>query len=77
VEELLAYLVRALVDEPDAVEVGSFAEDERTTVLELRVAERDQGKVIGRGGRTISALRTVMRACGARGERRVLVDLVD
>jgi predicted RNA-binding protein YlqC (UPF0109 family) len=77
VEELLAYLARALVDEPEAVEVESFEEDDGTVVLELRVAEGDAGKVIGRGGRTVAALRNVMKACSVKQGRRVLVDVVD
>ena len=76
-EELLAYLARALVDEPEAVEVESFEEDDGTVVLGLRVAEGDAGKVIGRGGRTVAALRNVMKACSVKQGRRVLVDVVD
>ena len=76
-EELLAYLARALVDEPEAVQVESFEEDDGTVVLELRVAEGDAGKVIGRGGRTVAALRNVMKACSVKQGRRVLVDVVD
>jgi predicted RNA-binding protein YlqC (UPF0109 family) len=77
VEELLAYLARTLVDEPDQVSVESFEEDDGTLVLELQVAEHDAGKVIGRGGRTVAALRTVIKASAVRHERRVLVDVVD
>jgi len=77
VEELLAYLARSLVDDPGAVDVESFEEDDGTIVLELRVAPDDTGKVIGRGGRTVAALRTVMKAAAVREERRVLVDVVD
>ena len=76
-EDLLAYLARALVDEPDEVEVEGFEEDDGTIVLELRVAPEDTGKVIGRGGRTISALRTVVKASSVRENRRVLVDVID
>jgi uncharacterized protein len=75
--ELLEYLTRALVDSPDAVSVESFEEDDGTVVLELRVAEDDVGKVIGRGGRTVNALRTVVRAASVRHGRRVLVDVID
>ena len=71
------YLARSLVDAPDQVSVESFEEDDGTLVLELHVAEDDTGKVIGRGGRTVAALRTVIKACSARHERRVLVDVVD
>ena len=76
-EDLLAYLARALVDEPDEVEVDGFEEDDGTVVLELRVAAEDTGKVIGRGGRTIAALRTVVKASSVRENRRVLVDVID
>lgn len=75
--ELLEYLARALVDEPDEVSVESFEQDDGTIVLELRVSERETGKVIGRGGRTVNALRAIVRACSVRQERRVLVDVVD
>jgi uncharacterized protein len=77
VKELLEYLARALVDEPEAVEVEQFEEDDGTVVLELAVAEDDYGKVIGRGGRTAHALRTVVKAAAVRENRRVLVDIVD
>jgi uncharacterized protein len=77
VEELLAYLARMLVDKPDEVHVESFEEDDGTVVLELEVAEDETGRVIGRGGRTIAALRTVMRAAAVRHDCRVLVDVVD
>jgi uncharacterized protein len=77
VEDLLAYLARSLVDSPDEVSVDSFEEDDGTIVLELRVAEDDAGKVIGRGGRTVAALRTVMKAAAVRQGTRVLVDVVD
>ena len=76
-EALLEYLARSLVDAPDEVSVDSFEEDDGTLVLELHVAEDDTGKVIGRGGRTVAALRTVMKAASVRDGRRVLVDVVD
>ena len=76
-EDLLAYLARALVDDPDAVEVEGFEEDDGTIVLELRVAPEDTGKVIGRGGRTVSALRTLVKASSVKEGRRVLVDVID
>jgi uncharacterized protein len=74
---LLEALVRALVDAPDAVKVEDFTEDDGTVVLELSVAEDDYGTVIGRGGRTANALRTVVKAAAVRDGRRVLVDIVD
>ena len=75
-DELLEFLAKSLVDDQDAVSVTGVEEDD-ALVLELRVAEDDTGQVIGRRGRTISALRTVMRAAGASQDQRVLVDLVD
>jgi predicted RNA-binding protein YlqC (UPF0109 family) len=76
-KELLEYLAKALVEEPDAVEVEQFEEDDGTVVLELAVAEDDYGTVIGRGGRTANALRAVVRAAAVKENRRVLVDIVD
>ena len=75
--ELLDYLARGLVDEPEQVSVEEFEEDDGTIVLELSVAEDDYGKVIGRGGRTANALRTVVKAAATGQERRVLLDIVD
>jgi uncharacterized protein len=77
VEDLLEFLARALVDNPDEVRVEGFDEDDGTIVLEVHCAEDDVGKVIGRGGRTVSSLRTVMRAVASRRDERVLVDVVD
>ena len=76
-EDLLEYLARSLVDDPDAVSVESFTEDDGTVVLELQVGADDTGKVIGRGGRTISALRTVVKAASVKENKRVLVDVLD
>ena len=76
-KELLEYLARSLVDRPDEVSVESFEEDDGTLVLELHVADDDTGKVIGRGGRTVAALRTVVKAAAVRDGQRVLVDVVD
>ena len=76
-KEFLEELARSLVDEPSAVEVEQFEEEDGTVVLELAVDAEDYGKVIGRGGRTANALRTVVKACAVREERRVLVDIVD
>ena len=75
--ELLVYLARQLVDEPDRVEVEEFEEDDGTLVLEISVADDDYGKVIGRGGRTAQALRTVVKAAAVRERQRVLVDIVE
>jgi predicted RNA-binding protein YlqC (UPF0109 family) len=77
VRELLVYLAQRLVDEPDKVEVEQFEEDDGTLVLELSVGDDDYGKVIGRGGRTAQALRTVVKAAAVKDNRRVLVDIVE
>ena len=76
-KDLIEYLTKALVDEPEAVSVEAFEDEDGTMVFELHVAEDDVGKVIGRGGRTVNALRTVVRAAAAGENRRVLVDVVD
>jgi uncharacterized protein len=76
-KQLLEYLARGLVDSPDDVEVVEVAEDDTTTVLELSVGEDDYGNVIGRGGRTASALRTIIKSAAQREKRRVFVDIVD
>ena len=72
--ELLAHLARNLVDEPDAVEVEEVHR-EGVTILQLRVAKEDVGKVIGRGGRIVRSLRTVLRAAAVRDGRRVLLEV--
>jgi predicted RNA-binding protein YlqC (UPF0109 family) len=77
VRDLLFYLARALVDQPDRVKVEEFEEDDGTLVLELSVHEDDYGQVIGRGGRTAQALRTVIKAAAVKDNRRVLVDIVE
>jgi uncharacterized protein len=77
VRDLLVYLARALVDNPERVKVEEFEEDDGTLVLELSVAEDDYGQVIGRGGRTAQALRTVVKAAAVKDNRRVLVDIVE
>jgi predicted RNA-binding protein YlqC (UPF0109 family) len=76
-QALLEYLARSLVDDPEAVEVESFEEDDGTVVLELAVGEDDYGKIIGRGGRTANAIRSVVKAAAVREDRKVLVDIVD
>jgi predicted RNA-binding protein YlqC (UPF0109 family) len=75
--ELLEYLAEGLVDEPEKVSVEQFEGDGGTVVLELCVAPEDYGKVIGRGGRTAHALRTVVKAAATGEGCHVLVDIVD
>jgi hypothetical protein len=75
--ELLESLTRGLVDEPGAVVVKETLEDDGAAVLEVSLAQGDYGSVIGRGGRTAGALRTIVKAAAARQRRRVFVDIVD
>jgi predicted RNA-binding protein YlqC (UPF0109 family) len=74
--ELLAYLARELVDEPEAVRVEE-AEEDGALVLRLHVAADDLGKVIGRRGRIARSLRTIARAAAAHSDRRVLFEIVE
>ena len=75
--ELLEFLARSLVADPDAVEVTEVEEIDGEVVLEVEVAEDDLGRVIGRGGRVANALRSVMKAAATREEKRVVVDILD
>jgi predicted RNA-binding protein YlqC (UPF0109 family) len=76
-KDLLDYLVRELVDDPDAVRVEQV-DDDRGVLLTLRVAQDDMGQVIGRGGPTARALRIVMKAAGMRaGIHHTGVEIVD
>jgi len=77
VVELLAELARRLVDEPDAVRVEQLEEEDGTLVLRLHVAEGDIGKVIGRQGRLVRALRTVVRAGGVVEGRRLALEIAE
>jgi hypothetical protein len=74
--EIVEYLARRLVDEPEAVRVEEVERD-GAIVLQLHVAKDDVGKVIGRQGRIARALRTVVRASAARREQRVLLEIVE
>jgi predicted RNA-binding protein YlqC (UPF0109 family) len=74
--DLVVYVARQLVDEPDAVRVEELEQD-GDVVLRLYVAEGDKGKVIGRQGRIVRALRTVVRASAGGTDRRVLLEIVE
>jgi uncharacterized protein len=74
--ELVEYLVRALVEDPDAVQVEEL-EENGDVVLEVTVAADDLGRVIGSGGRIANAIRTVARAAATKEERRVLVEILE
>ena len=75
-KEVLEYVARNLVDDPDTVEV-TVVEGERSMILQLRVAPDDMGKVIGKGGRTARAIRSVVRAAGTRQGVSTLVEIVE
>ncbi len=74
--ELIEFLVRALVEEPDKVEVEELEED-GDLVYEVTVADGDLGRVIGKGGRVANAIRTIAKAAAVRVDRRVIVDILD
>jgi predicted RNA-binding protein YlqC (UPF0109 family) len=76
VRDLVLWLARELVESRDAVKVDAIERD-RSTVLELSVAEEDLGRVIGRGGKTAKAIRTVLDLAGRREGRRVVLDILD
>ena len=76
-KDLLEYLARGLVERPDQVRVNEVEEDDGTIVLELSVDDDDYGNIIGRGGRTAAALRTVIKTAAVKDKRRVFVDIVD
>ena len=75
-KELVTEIAKALVDIPDEVTVKEIA-GEQVTVLELRVAPSDLGKVIGKQGRTVRALRSLVHAVGYKTERRFVLDIVE
>ncbi|MSO40621.1 MAG: KH domain-containing protein [Solirubrobacterales bacterium] len=75
--ELLEFLARALVENPDEVRVTEVIEDDGEVVFELEVAEDDLGRVIGRGGRVANALRSVIKAAATRAEVRAAVEILD
>jgi uncharacterized protein len=77
VKDLLEYLAKGLVEHPDKVRVTEVDDDDGSLVLELSVDDDDYGSVIGRGGRTAQALRTVIKAAAVKDGRRVFVDIVD
>ena len=74
--ELVEFLARSLVDEPDEVEIRTRTRDQ-ATVIELMVAPNDLGKVIGRQGRTARAMRTLLNAAGNKQRRRYILDILD
>jgi predicted RNA-binding protein YlqC (UPF0109 family) len=76
VTELLEFLVKALVEEPEKVVIEELEED-GDLVYEITVADGDLGRVIGKGGRVANAIRTIAKAAAVRIDRRVIVDILD
>ena len=75
-KELIERIARALVDDPEQVEVTEMGSD-KTLVLELHVAQNDLGKVIGRQGRTARAMRTILDAASKKARRRAVLEIVE
>ncbi|HNU69982.1 MAG TPA: KH domain-containing protein [Myxococcota bacterium] len=74
--ELVTYIAKALVDLPDDVSVTEV-EGEQTSVIELRVAKEDMGKVIGKQGRTAKAIRTVVNAAATKMNKRAVLEIIE
>lgn len=70
-------IIKALVDEREAVDVREIERNETTVIIEVRVAESDMGKLIGRQGRTVRALRTLLHAASVKHNRRFILDIVE
>ena len=75
-KELVEVIAKALVDDPDSV-VVTEREERKTTVLEVRVADSDMGKVIGKQGSIAKAIRSVVKAAAAKEDKKVIVDILD
>ena len=75
-KELVEVITKALVDDTDSV-VVTEREDKKTTILEVRVADSDMGKVIGKQGRIAKAIRSVVKAAAAKEDKKVVVDILD
>ncbi len=75
-KDLIKYIAQALVDSPDEVDV-SEVEGNQTSVLELKVAKEDLGKVIGKQGRTARAMRTILSAASAKVKKRTVLEIIE
>jgi predicted RNA-binding protein YlqC (UPF0109 family) len=75
-KELVSYVAKSLVDNPDGVEVNVI-EGEKSTIIELRVSEGDVGKVIGKQGRIAKAMRTILSAASTKSGKRVVLEILD
>lgn len=75
-KDLIKYIAQALVDNPEQVSVGEV-EGNQTSVLELKVAKEDLGKVIGKQGRTARAMRTILSAASAKVKKRTVLEIIE
>ncbi len=75
-KELIEYMVKSLVDNPDEVNI-SEVEGEQTSVIELKVAKEDLGKVIGKQGRTARAMRTILSAASTKARKRAVLEILE
>lgn len=75
-KELIEYLARALVNQPDAVEVKE-TEGDTASILELKVAKEDLGRIIGKQGRTAKSIRTIVNAAASRTNRKVVLEIIE
>jgi len=75
-KQLVEYLARALVNQPDAVEVRE-TEGETASILELKVAKEDLGRIIGKQGRTAKSIRTIVNAAASRANRKVVLEIIE
>jgi len=75
-KEVLEIIAKSLVDYPEQVDVKEINNEDQTVTLELRVAESDMGKVIGKQGRIAKAIRTVIKSAGSRENKKVVVDIL-
>lgn len=75
-KDLVEYIAKSLVDQPNSVEVNVI-EGEKSTILELKVAQEDIGKVIGKSGRIARAIRTILSAAAAKTDKRVVLEILD
>ena len=75
-KELVQYLVQSIVNQPDAVEVTE-TQDDNASVMELKVAKEDLGRIIGKQGRTANSLRTILNAAAARADRKIVLEIID
>ena len=75
-KELIEYIAKSMVDQPDAVKV-TVVEGERTSVIELSVANEDMGMIIGKQGRTATAMRTLLNAAGMKQKKRTILEIIE